>query len=244
LGYKTGKFSQVSMAYGKFYQNPEDDYLVQTNKLDFEQADHYILNYQRINAGPVFRIESYYKDYKNLVKQSNSVFNNAGDGYARGVDVFWRDKKTFKGIDYWLSYSFLDTKRDFRNYPVSSVPPFAARHTLNAVYKQYIKQINSQIGATYTYASGRTFFNPNNPVYLGDKTKDFQNLSINVSYLTHIFKQFTVVYFSVNNLPGFKNVYGYHFSDDGQVKQSIEPPARRSVFLGIFLTIGDNTFVR
>ncbi len=244
LGYKTGKFSQVSMAYGRFYQNPEDEYLVQTPALDFERADHYILNFQRINSGQVFRVEGYYKDYKNLTKSVGNLLNNSGNGYADGVDVFWRDKKTFKGIDYWISYSYLDTKRNFRDYPISSVPPFAAKHTLNLVYKQYVPQLKSQIGATYTYATGRTYFNPNNLIYLGDKTKEYQNFSVNVSYLTHLFKQFTVIYASVNNIPGFKNIYGYHYSDNGQARKAIEPPARRNFFLGMFITIGDNTFVQ
>lgn len=244
LGYKAGRFSQVSMAYGRFYQNPEDDYLVQTAHLDFERADHYILNYQRIKDGQTFRAEAFYKDYSNLVKTGAVSMNNSGNGYARGLDIFWRDKKSFKGIDYWVSYSFLDTKRNYRDYQVSSVPPFAAKHSLNVVYKQYVQKLRSQLGATYTYASGRTYFNPNNPVYLGDKTKNFQNFSINISYLTHIFKQFTVIYASVNNVPGFKNVYGYHYLDNGQLRRAIEPPAKRSFFVGMFITIGDNTFVR
>ena len=244
LSYKTGSYSQVSFAYGRFYQNPEDDYLVQTKILDFERADHYILNYQRIANGRVFRAEGFYKEYDGLVKTVGSGFNNSGSGYARGLDIFWRDKKSVKGADYWISYSFLDTKRDFRNYPAAATPPFAARHTLNIVYKKFIEKISSQIGATYTVASGRTYYNPNSSIFLGNKTKDFQNFSVNVSYLTHVLKQFTVVYFSVNNLPGFKNVYGYDYSENGQRRRSIEPPARRNFFLGMFITIGDDAFVR
>ena len=244
LSYKTGNYSQVSFAYGRFYQNPEDDYLVQTKILDFERADHYILNYQRIANGRVFRAEGFYKEYDGLVKTAGSGFNNSGSGYARGLDIFWRDKKSIKGADYWISYSFLDTKRDFRNYPTAATPPFAARHTLNIVYKKFIEKISSQIGATYTFASGRTYYNPNSSIFLGNKTKDFQNFSVNVSYLTHVLKQFTVVYFSVNNLPGFKNVYGYEYSENGQRRRSIEPPARRNFFLGMFITIGDDAFVR
>lgn len=217
---------------------------MQTKILDFERADHYILNYQRIANGRVFRAEGFYKEYDGLVKTARFGFNNSGSGYARGLDIFWRDKKSIKGADYWISYSFLDTKRDFRNYPAAATPPFAARHTLNIVYKKFIEKISSQIGATYTFASGRTYYNPNSSIFLGNKTKDFQNFSVNVSYLTHVLKQFTVVYFSVNNLPGFKNVYGYEYSENGQRRRSIEPPARRNFFLGMFITIGDDAFVR
>nr|MCU0535402.1 glycosyltransferase [Hydrococcus sp. Prado102] len=42
---------------------------------------------------------------------------------AGGVyDLYLEDKKTFKEIDYWISYSFLDTERDFQNFPAAIQP--------------------------------------------------------------------------------------------------------------------------
>ncbi len=243
LSYKTGKESQVSVAYGRFYQNPEDDYLVQTRTLEFEKADHYILNYQRTTPKTTFRIEAYYKDYNKLSKSVPAGFNNSGEGYARGIDIFWRDKKTIKAGDYWISYSFLDTRRNYRDYPASAVPQFAAKHTLNVLYKQWISALNSQISTTYTFATGRTYIDPTNSQYLGSKTPVFNNLSMNISYLTKVFGLNTVLYGSVSNLPGFKNVYGYHFSADGRIKQAITPPALRNVFIGMFITIGDDAYI-
>ena len=243
LAYKTGKQSQVSVAYGRFYQSPEEDYLVQTRKLDFEKADHYILNYQRITAATTFRLEAYYKDYKELTKTSVSGLNNSGNGYAKGFEIFWRDKRLIKSGDYWISYSFLDTRRNFRDYPVSATPQFAARHTLNIVYKQWIPWISSLVGTTYTFATGRTYIDPGNPAFLDSKTPDYNNLSINVSHLTKFFKLPTVVYASVSNLPGFRNVYDYHFSADGMLKQAVTPPALRNIFIGVFITIGDDAYI-
>ncbi|WP_374165921.1 carboxypeptidase-like regulatory domain-containing protein [Arcticibacter sp. MXS-1] len=243
VGYRTGKYSQVSLAYGKFYQNPEDEYLIR-EALNFEEADHYLMNYQYSNSSYIFRAEAYYKGYNRLTRDFDGTLSNTGEGFAKGLEIFWRDKKSIRNGDYWLSYSYLDTKRIFGDYPVSSVPPFAAKHTLNVVYKQFFQKLNSQIGTTYTVASGRTYVNPANPVYLGDQTRTYHNLSLNVSYLTHIFKQFTVLYISANNIPGFKNIYGYHYSPDGQYRQAIQPPARRDLFVGLLITIGDNTFVR
>ncbi|MGX5691389.1 TonB-dependent receptor [Arcticibacter tournemirensis] len=243
LGYRTGTFSQVSLGYGKFYQNPEDEYLI-LQPLNFEKADHYILNYQYGNPNYTFRAEAYYKSYTQLTRDFNGTLSNSGDGYARGAELFWRDKKSIRNADYWISYSFLDTKRMFADYPTRAVPPFAAKHTMNVVYKQFFEKLNSQLSATYTFATGRTYVNPSNPVYLADKTANFNNLSLNVSYLTHILKQFTVVYLSATNVPGFNNVYGYHYSRDGQFRQAIQPGADRDFFIGLLMTIGDNTFVR
>jgi hypothetical protein len=254
LAFKTGKRTQVSMAYGVFYQNPDDTYLLQNKNLGYERARHYLINYQYLTNSHTFRVEAFYKEYAQLTKydfqgitKSYSVNNysnlyNGGNGYARGIEVFWRDKTTIKGGDYWVSYSFLDTKRDFRDYPVQATPPFAAKHTLNVVYKQYIPFITSEVGTTYSYSSGRTYYNPNTTSFLADKTKSFNNLSFNVSYLTKVFNQFTVVYASVSNLTGFNNIYGYNYASNGQSRQPIIPASKRNYFLGIFITIGDNTF--
>lgn len=254
LAFKAGKRGQLSLAYGSFYQNPDDSYLTQSKNLSAEKADHYILNYQYLNDKITFRVETYYKKYSQLTKydfigyvSSFGVYNyqnlnNGGSGYARGFDVFFRDKKTIPAGDYWISYSFLDTKRDFRNYPVQATPPFAAKHTLNIVYKQYIPYIKSEIGTTYSFSSGRTYYNPNNTGFLADKTKNFNNLSLNISYITRVFKQFAVVYASATNLPGFKNVYGYNYSPNGENRTAILPAAKRNIFLGLLVTIGDDTF--
>ncbi len=243
LGVKTGKNSQVSLAYGRFYQNPEDDYLVQ-KPLDFEQADHYILKYERNTAQRNFRVEAYHKEYAQLTKLAAGTPFNGGSGYARGVDVFWRDKKSIRNGDYRVSYSYLDTKRNMLDFPGQATPGFAAKHTANLVYSQFFESIQSQVQAAYTFATGRTYVNPNNPVYRSDLTPNYQNLSVTVSYLTHILKQFTVVYLNTNNIPGFKNVYGYQYSTDGTRRQPIVPGARRDVFIGLLMTIGDDTFVR
>lgn len=244
LGYRTGAFSQASFAYGRFYQNPEDEYLTQKVLLQFQEADHYMINYQFSNSDYTLRTEIFYKEYNRLNRVINGTVSNSGNGYARGAELFWRDKGSIRNADYWVSYSFLDTKRISGDYPAKAAPPFAAAHTLNIVYKQFFQKLNSQLGTTYTFASGRTYFNPNNPVYLGDKTKSFNNLSLNISYLTHIVKQFTVLYVSANNIPGFSNIYGYQYSPDGQYRREIRPAARRDFFVGLLMTIGDNTFVR
>ncbi len=240
LSAKTGQFSQVSAAYGQFYQQVEEAYLVQTNTFDYENATHYLLNYQRNNNGQTLRAEVFYKKYASLVKTIPAL-NQSGDGYAQGFDLFWRDKKSIKNVDYWLSYSYLDTKRNAGNAPVALSPVFAAKHTANVVYKHYVSALKSQISGTYTFASGRPYYNPADANFTENRTKSYQNLSLSVSYLTRWFKQFTIIYASCNNLPGFKNVYGYRFSQDGQTKTPIIPQANRNFFLGVFITIGDNT---
>ncbi len=248
VAYKTTKRSQVSVAYGIFYQAPRYDYLKFNNKLCSEMADHYIMNYQYQYDTRTFRIEAYYKDYKKLVRYDylNSPepdsYNNKGYGYAKGVDIFWRDKKTFKNSDYWISYSFIDTKRNYENYSKPAAPTFVSAHNLSAVFKYWISKLNTQLSITYKFASGRPYYNPNNDDFLSDRTKAYHNLSINCSYLTQLFGQFTIIHFSVNNLPGFNNIFGYTYTNEPGTDNifeahPIEPYAKRTFVLAMFISI-------
>ncbi len=111
LAYRTGAGAQVSFAYGTFYQKPENQQLFATTRLDYTKATHYILNYQKILNDKIFRVEAYYKKYQDLVKTVpynyfSGTYDNNGYGYARGLELYYRDKHTFRNRDYWISYSF------------------------------------------------------------------------------------------------------------------------------------------
>ncbi len=244
LAYKTGENSQMSLAYGHFYQTPENQFLYQLENLDYERADHYIINYQRMNNDRTFRIEFYDKEYSGLVKSvpdSAQWLNNSGEGYARGFDIFWRDKKTIRFVDYWISYSYLDTKRNYRDFPIEAQPTFTSTHTFSLVYKHWISKWRCNAGATYTYASGRPYFNPNRSAeeFHSDVTPDYHNLSLNLAKLTSIKGQFTVLFLSVSNVLGIENTFGYRYSADGSRRQTVGPPNLRTIFFGCFISIGD-----
>lgn len=251
LAYQVGEGSTFNFAYGHFYQTPEKDFLFADSPLAFEKAVHYILNYQYIDQFYTFRIEGYYKEYDDLTKQVTfpdemteyPVYNNSGSGYAKGIDIFWRDKKSISLSDYWISYSYLDTKRDYKDFPNLAQPTFATPHTLSIVFKRWVPEITTYLGFTYSFATGRPYYNPNNPIFNGDKTKSYNNLSFNASYLVSLFDNFTVVYFSVTNIFGFSNVFGYRYSSDGSYREEIVPAILRSAFLGVFISLGqDNPY--
>ena len=249
FAYRLGVYDQLNFAYGKFYQTPDPDFLFFSKNFEFENADHYIFNYQYIGTDRTFRIEAYYKNYNNLAKGSvmtypyfnlpDVPFGSDGKGYAKGIDIFWRDKETFEYVDYWISYSYLDTKREFKNYPTLTSPPFSTPHTFSIVAKRWIQPITTLVGLTYTFATGRPYFNPNNQEFLGDRSKNFQNLSLNASYITNVLGNFTVIFFSIDNILGYHNVYGYNYSTDGTVSAPILPAAHRSFFIGMFISLGE-----
>ena len=254
LAYKVGKGAQVSAAYGIFYQKPENTQLLYTTNLGYTKATHYILNYQRSVSDRIFRVEAFYKKYDDLVKaipinNFYSLYNNNGSGYAKGFELFWRDKKSIQNFDYWVSYSYLDTKRDYLNYPGQLTPNFAATHTASLVMKRFYTSIKTGFNFTYSYATGRPYYNlmysnSGNKYNIADqgKTKDYNNLGFSMNYVPSVgkanAKTFWVFVASVTNVLGSNQVYGYNYSYNGLNKQPILPPAKRFYFIGVFLSWG------
>ncbi|MEM8999208.1 MAG: TonB-dependent receptor [Bacteroidota bacterium] len=245
LAYKSSEKGQFSLAYGDFYQNPRTEIIKYDQTLGLEKTSHYILNYQWLGNGKTFRAEAYYKDYDELVKyntvqpQFDSAFNNLGSGYATGLDVFWRDNKSVSNLDYWLSYSFLDTKRDYRNFTEEATPNFAPRHNLSLVTRYWVDDLRSQVGLSYSYGSGRPYDNLNTPEFMAEKTKAFNNLSFNWAYLID---QQKILYFSVSNVMGFNNINDYAYANTPDMngvfdRQAIRPSADSFFFVGFFWTI-------
>ncbi|QXP64590.1 TonB-dependent receptor [Polaribacter sp. HaHaR_3_91] len=248
IAYKVNKNAQFSLAYGQFYQNPKNEYLKFSQDFKAENTSHLIANYQHTKQGQIFRIEAYLKEYKDLVKYDDnrpiftSKFNNNGNGYAKGFDIFWRQDGKIKNTDYWVSYSYLDTKRDYKNYPTAATPNFASKHNLSVVAKHWIADWKSQVGFSYSFASGRNYTNPNETGFLNNQTKNYNSLSVNWAYLID---QQKILYFSVNNVLGTQNVFGYNYKNSAEPngnfeRQAIIPNADSFFFVGFFWTISDN----
>ncbi|MBT1709376.1 carboxypeptidase-like regulatory domain-containing protein [Fulvivirgaceae bacterium PWU5] len=249
MAYKTGNVGQVSLAYGIFRQTANNTWVRLNANLEAEKAEHYILNYQRVTGGRTFRVETYYKRYRDLVKYtgtpSPAQINNTGRGNAQGVELFWRDNETVRGVDYWVSYSFLDTRRNYLNYPESAMPAFASRHNTSLVVKYFIESLKSQVGTTWSYTSGRPYNNPNKTSFNSERTPYYSDLSVNWSYLP---KPYLIVYFSCTNVLGRDNIFGYTYSDtptaDGFYNsRPVRQAAPRFLFVGIFLTLSKDKSV-
>jgi hypothetical protein len=243
--YKVTKTSQFSLAYGWFYQNPSDDYLLYTHSLDYERADHYTFSYQASQNERTFRAEVYYKDYNGLAKLDNPAFylpgsySNGGGGYAKGLDIFWRDKKSIKYGDYWISYSYLDTKRNYRNYPTEAIPGFASKHNIAMVYKHWFGSLRSYASGNFKYSSPRAYNDPNSEVFNGEHTKPYRSVDVSWSFL---YRQNVILYAAVTNVFGFKQGYGNSYAStpdsDGVYRSApITAGADRFFLVACFITL-------
>lgn len=233
--------NQVSFAYGSFCQYPHNEYLIESGgPLLFEAARHYILNYQWNRGEKLFRLELYNKDYNNLIRidSESGSLSNTGYGNARGMEIFWHDKETIPGASYWISYSYLDTRRLYLDFPIEAPPAFTSRHNLNIVYRHWIPVISCMAGSSLNYASGRPYFNPYRATgeFNSDLTPYYSSLDFNVSWMCSIFKRRSVAYLSITNLLGRDNIFGYKYYDELNRAIPVKPVSRRSVFFGFFIS--------
>lgn len=246
--YKTGTYSQVSMAWGKYRQKPVNDILLFAPDLSTEKANHYILNFQYRKNRRIFRAESYLKQYKDLVKYEElysidpSEYNNQGKGYAGGLDLFWRDGESLRGVDYWISYTYLNTSRDYKDYPYAVAPHYASAHNLSLVYKHFIERLKTFAGFTYSFASARPYDDKNSSEFMASRTKAYNDISLNLTYLTRLFKNDCIIHLTINNLLGTENIFGYDFSstpgEDGlYASQAVIAPSKRQAVLLIMLSL-------
>ncbi len=246
LAYKFSSYAQLSAAFGQFYQLPGASFMAFSNELRNENALHYILNYQINKNNRLFRVEAYHKVYNDLIRFDRDFsyipngLNSRGYGFARGIDVFFRDQETFDNIDYWVSYSYLDTERLYWNFPQAAMPNFAARHNLSVVYKYWIDAIDSQLGVTYTFNSGRPYHDPTISGFNNRMSPMFHDLSANLSYITSLWGHQAILHLSCTNILGLNQVFGYQFSNEPDANGEyhripIIPTAPRFAFIGLFV---------
>lgn len=248
LAYKTGKNSQLSLAYGSFYQEPENQFLKFSSDFNQAQTQHFIANYQYSANDRIFRLEAFHKTYDNLVTFDTNIpafdsnFASNGNGFATGLDVFFRDNKSIKNLDYWVSYSYLDSERIFRNFPEQATPNFANTHNASIIGKYWVQDLKSQVGISYQFASGRTYTNPNVPGFLNEKTKSFNNISLNWAYLL---SPQAILYFSMNNVTNFKNINGFQYATTPDAngnfnRRALRPAWDQFFFVGFFWTLSED----
>lgn len=245
LAFKMSKSGQLSLTYGDFFQQQNKEVLKFQSNLKPQHAQHYLFNYQYAADNRIFRAELFRKNYHQLIRYNdanpnlNTSFFANGTGYAQGLDIFWRDNKSIKSLEYWISYSYLDTERFYKNYPEAATPSFVNRHNLSVVTKYWINGLKSQVGLGYQFASGRSYTDYNKPGFLQNKTKSHNNISFNWAYLLSPQK---ILYVSISNVFGFRNGNGYEYASTPNSsgiypRRELRPAMDRFFFVGFFWTI-------
>jgi len=145
------------------------------------KAIHNILGFEYLLPNnSYFRIEGYYKDYKNLLElkaekitveeeDEGIVFKHVNEfrnakAYSYGLEILY--KKTSGKIQGWIGYSYAVVKKKLEDGNKWFFPKYDRRHSLNIVGFIKLKN-NLKLGTTLTYCSG----NPYTPII--GKIKEF-----------------------------------------------------------------------
>lgn len=245
----------LSPYYGIYNQTPQNGHLIfdEFNDLKSERAIQKGLNLYWKNNKRMFFIDAYKKRYENLVKfdfigstGKPKHFNNSGFGYANGVDVFFWDRKSVKNLEYRLSYTYIDARRNYQDYPTISFPSFYSKHNASIVTKYWVDSLRSLINLAYVFSSGNAYTNPNKNGFNNSFVKSYNSLNISYSYLmtNNLF-----LYASASNVLNFKNIASYDFArnpdSNGIYKeQKIFPASQQFYFLGLFYKFGNKSQVK
>ncbi|EMR03613.1 TonB-dependent receptor [Cesiribacter andamanensis] len=235
---------QLSLAAGVYSQEPDTRWLRELPGLADAHSRHLVLNYQYQPEGRTLRAEAYYKTYEGLPlytpdAEGKARLSTGGSGYARGAEIFWRDRKSLKRTDYWISYSYVDSRRQWADYLEAVTPPFALAHSLGMVYKYFIPGLRSQVGGSFSLHSGRPYENPNTEGFMNERAPLQQNLSLNWAFL---WKQNLILYTAATNVLGGGDALSYRYAAEpganGQFQeQAVGPSAKRFLFIGLFYTL-------
>ena len=255
LVYRLTEYSYLKAATGIYHQNPELENFLQSGMVDLlpENAKHYILGYEYNREGDyIFRVESYYKDYSNLVSanQYGNFIANEGKGYAKGVDVFLkvRLKPKFNG---WISYAYTDSKR--KNLLTGGKylsATYDITHTVSVVANYNITNL-FMLGASYKISTGRPYtpvtgaiYNAGQNAYIpisaetnSGRFPTYQRVDINSQYIFTAFNKFVILILALNNLFNQDNLYGYTYNFDYSQKIKVRSSNERTLYLGIGLQL-------
>ena len=115
MAYRISKEWTSSLAYGTFFQNPESRFFTEKIINPIIKELTIIFSSSKSSRWKKFEIGNVLQKISRFNKTTTDFYrpiavNNNGSGYAKGVELFWRDKKSLKNIDYWVSYSYLDSK--------------------------------------------------------------------------------------------------------------------------------------
>jgi hypothetical protein len=240
LGYNLNEKSNFRFSWGIFHQipdltlfRPEDG----NPNLQPMKTYHYIFSYEYLlNEQNSFRVETYFKVYRNLPLQQPVInYNNSGFGFADGIDMIYKGDFPF-GITGWISYGYIATKRfwmDFDKYTNSS---FDVPHNLSMILKYNLEE-HLQLGLNIKYATGKPYTpvlssTYNNqigvfePVYASTNSgrfPDYKRIDLRITYFGNLFSQYSlIVYMEGLNIFNFDNIFGYSYTPDYSGRETIQ----------------------
>lgn len=234
LNYYAGSV-MLSGVVGRYTQLPEQAWLARQSRLRSEVCMQYNLGIQYRREGRFYKAELYYKDYSRLALEETDADTEApfltsnGYGYSKGIDLFFRDRTSFRNLEYQLSYTYNIGKRKYREYAELTTPQYATRHNAACVVKYSLPRLRTIVSVTDRFSSGRPYHNPLLPGLMNDEVKPYNSLDVGMTFLA---SKKVIVHASATNLLCRKNEFG---KVDGK---ALLASSNHFFYVGVFVTLG------
>ena len=230
----------LSAVVGKYQQATDPNYLIRNEKLATETNWMTMFGVYYHKNKRIYRAEVYNKQYDDLPLLSNGLYTSDGDGYSRGVDLYFDDSGLLKNVEYTMSYSYNNSKRKYLGYPVKAPPEFVTHHNASLMVKYFWPKLRSYFSVTNSLASGRAYHDPNKVGFMNAETPLYHTLGLGLTVLPC---PGVILYASLSNALNRKNVYGYTFSGQPDTNghfASVPTTAYqgRTFYVGIFINFG------
>ena len=243
----TGIYHQYTSLSNNLYGNNYD--------LKPEEAVHYILGYEYNNEGDVIiRVESYYKDYNDLVAQEEDIFGipipfryeNVGEGFAKGVDVFLKGRFWDGKYTGWISYSYTDSKRQQNENSIGTSANYDITHNI-AIVSSYNITRDLTAGVTLRLSTGRPYtpvvgstYDPINDVYIptygvenSGRFPTYKRVDMNLQYIFSLLDRFAVAFVALNNVFDEDNLYTYTYNFNYSQRIPVISLNERTIWFGV-----------
>lgn len=225
----------LSGTIGRYTQLPENKYLVRQPGLKSETCMQYNLGIQYNGAGRFYNAEIYYKDYDRLALLEtdadieSALLTSNGYGHSKGIDIFFRDQVSLKNLEYQLSYTYNISRRKYQDYAELTAPQYATRHNAAVVVKYTLPRLNTILGVTERFSSGRPYHNPALPGLMNDEVKPYNSLDVGLIFLA---SRKVIIHASATNILCRKNEFGKVNN------KAILASSDHFFYLGVYITLG------
>lgn len=261
LLYAINANTEIRLAWGIYHQValPYQYRDVASRGLKPQQAQHYIAGLHFDKKLWQARVEGYIKPYKDLLLENEqNEYESAGEGLARGVDVFLKYGGFLQTrVNGWISYSYLTSNRtQLRFSPSGAVfekgpSPFDISHNLTLVAKARVIGFWST-GFTFRHATGRPitpitgallieeqgYYLPIEGPVGSERLPAFQRLDMNLSYYLPFGRGHNATfYFAVSNLLNRSNVLDYNYTADYSERTERRSNYKRFVYFGVSVNL-------
>ncbi|MBA4406626.1 hypothetical protein C0389_05070 [bacterium] len=240
FAYKYDDFTIFAFGLGIFRQLPNPRLFSDSDgnpNLGPMKASHIIFSFNRtIGDAEDLRIETYYKKYEELPLENKTLnYDNNGSGFAKGLDIILKSKNFF-GINGWISYGIMETKRKWMDFEELFSSNYDITHNLNLV-ATYMLSDSWMVGVNCKIATGRPYspiigsifhsqeqiYEPVYGVKNSERFSTYKRIDLRVLYLFQLFSKYSAVFFLEGlNIFDFGNIFGYTYYKDYSSKKEVE----------------------